>query len=437
LLRGFTAGAVVGLAVLAVMYIAAALFGFQPLPQALQQPLLNVMPGPVFGFLIDTLQHAGKVLEEFGIIVGLVVLAGLAGVAWVRFSGRGADAGADDAGEPADTGRRRFLTLGVGGVSLAVLGVRLIPGWAQAILHPAEAGLAGAQTSELTPVGHFYVVSKNFVDPAIDEASWRLRVDGRVSTPMTLDYAALKRLPPTTEVVTLECISNDVGGNLISTGSFTGVSLRELLRMAGAAAGATAVNFSANDGYTETLPLAVVNASPEILVAYELDGAPLGGTHGFPARILIPGRYGMKGPKWLERISVSDTAVGGYWEGEGWDMNAVVRTTSRIDVPTNGSFVRLSGAEIAGVAFAGKRGISAVELSFDGGRSWSNADLQAPLSPFTWTLWRKLWNPTSEGSYTVVVRARDGAGAVQASSTSGSFPAGSSGYHSIQVTVGR
>lgn len=411
------------------MYLAAALFGFQPLPEALQQPLLNVLPGPVFGFLIDTLQHAGKVLEELGILAGLVVLAGVAGAAWARLR-------TGPAGEP-DPGRRNLLLLGVGGVSVAVLGIRLVPGWAQSILHPAEGGLAGSLSPEVTPAGHFYVVSKNFADPSVSASGWRLAVTGLVESPVVLDYAALTSLPARTEYVTLECISNDVGGSLISTGRFTGVSLADLVDRARPRGGAVAVNFSAADGYTETLPLGVVRSSPEILVAYQLDGAPLPDAHGFPARMLIPGRYGMKGPKWLQKIALGPIPVGGYWEGEGWDQDAVVRTTSRIDLPANGSFLHLGAIEVGGVAFAGKRGVSAVEVSFDGGRSWSAADVQQPLSPFTWSLWRKLWTPRAEGSYTLVVRARDGQGALQSPSASGSFPAGASGYHSVQVTVGR
>ncbi|HEX6488326.1 MAG TPA: molybdopterin-dependent oxidoreductase [Candidatus Dormibacteraeota bacterium] len=418
-----------GLAILAVIYILAGLIGFPPLPEILQQPLLNILPGPVFGFLIDTLQHAGKVLEEFGIIVGLVVLAGAVGAVVARLRGAGAGAGAD-----ADPGRRDLMKVGVAGVSAAVLGVRLIPGWAQSVLHPAESGLGGI-SPEITPAGHFYVVSKNFQDPVLAADGWHLQVAGLVARPLTLDYQGLLRLPATTELVTMECISNDVGGDLISTGRFTGVSLRDLVQMADPQGGATAVNFSANDGYTETLPLAVVTQSPEILVAYMLDEAPLPTQHGFPARILIPGRYGMKGPKWLERVELAASPRGGYWEDEGWDHDAVVKTTSRIDTPAGGALVHLQPVVVGGVAFAGKRGISSVEVSFDGGHTWRAADVQPPLSAFTWNLWRTTWHPTAEGGYTLVVRARDGSGALQTPSGAGSFPSGASGYHSVQVTA--
>src|SRR5207302_244177 len=169
---------------------------------------------------------------------------------------------------------------------------------------------------EITPVQHFYLVSKNFQDPVVAASGWHLRVTGLVQRPLSLTYAALRQQPVTSEYVTLECISNNVGGALISTGKFTGVSLRDLLRAAGAQPGAAAVNFTAADGYTESLPLPVVLSSPEILVAYDLDGAALPTQHGFPARILIPGRYGMKGPKWLQQIDLAAQQRGGYWEEE-------------------------------------------------------------------------------------------------------------------------
>jgi DMSO/TMAO reductase YedYZ molybdopterin-dependent catalytic subunit len=253
---------------------------------------------------------------------------------------------------------------------------------------------------------------------------------------MTLDYAALKALPAATEYVTLECISNIVGGNQISTGLFTGVRLADLLSRAQPQPSATAVNFTAVDGYTETLPLAMVTSSPEILVVYELDGAALPTQHGYPARILIPGHYGMKGPKWLDQITLAATAHGGYWEDEGWDRQAVVRTMSRIDSPQDGATVRVGAVTVGGIAFAGKRGISMVELSTDGGSTWRPAEVQAPLSPFTWVQWRAVWHPTAQGAAALQVRATDGAGQLQSPGPAASFPAGSAGYHTARVSVG-
>jgi DMSO/TMAO reductase YedYZ molybdopterin-dependent catalytic subunit len=494
--RGGWAGLLGGLAAVATMYVAALLTGLRALPDLLQQPILALMPGPVFGFLIDNLQHAGKVIEEAGLIVTMVVAMGvlgaLAGVATVRFglpraglvaaalawvvvnvavlplAGQGllglgegvttpviwalvfvaywlawdfAWASGEGAAAPAavDLDRRRLMTWGplaIGAGSLALVGILKVPDWLRVIVAPPESGLAGP-APELTPVEHFYKVTKNFQDPVVQARGWSLKVTGMVTRPLTLSYQDLQAVPATTETVTMECISNDVGGELMSTGRFTGVPLRDLLTMAEVKPGAGAVNFRARDGYTESLPLSVVMATPEIMVVHQIDGGPLPDGHGFPARMIIPGRYGMKGPKWLEEIDVAASELGGFWEGQGWDTQAIIKTTSRIDTPAFGSVVHSGAVQVAGVAFAGTRGVQAVEWSADGGRTWSPADMKPPLSPLTWVLWTASWTPTGEGVRTLVVRARDGGGDVQTGQQAPSYPSGSSGYHSVQVTVGK
>src|SRR5579864_4573584 len=486
---GFAWGCIAGIALVALMYVAALVLGLRPLPQLLNQPILALMPGFVFGFLIDNLQHAGKVVEEFGLIVAMVVALGLLGSAaavaglrwksqyvplafaaagWVvvtaillPISGAGLFGLIDgpvtpiiwaalfavygvvlqmgSASPAIDPGRRRVLgslPLTIGAVSLGVLGYRLLPGWYQSIFNPPEAGLKGI-SPEITPVDNFYVVSKNFTDPVVDSSGWSLRVGGLVDKPFTLSYDQLRALPSTSQYVTLECVSNNVGGGLMSTGSFTGVTLRDLIAMAGPRARATWVAFGAVDGYSESIPLSLVQGAPEILVAYDLDGAPLPAGHGFPARMVIPGHYGMKGPKWLQTIDLVDHESGGYWEQQGWDHNAVVKTTARIDSPQDGAIVKLNPLSIAGVAYAGSRGIDKVEYSTDGGSTWQAAQLSAPLSQYTWVLWQAAWTPPSEGAYTLVVRATDGSGALQSTQSSASFPNGASGYHTIGVDVSR
>jgi hypothetical protein len=183
--------------------------------------------------------------------------------------------------------------------------------------------------------------------------------------------------------------------------------------------------------------MSLIQGAPEVLVAYDLDGAPLPEAHGFPARIVLPGHYGMKGPKWLDSIQLIDRETGGYWETQGWDHNAVVKTTSRFDVPRNNDIVKLGAISLSGVAFAGTRGVSKVEYSTDGGRSWAAADMKAPLSPLTWVLWSASWSPGSEGAYRLQVRATDGTGAMQDATGGSSFPDGASGYHTIQVSVAK
>ena len=491
--RGAAAGLAAGLALAAGMYLAALVAGLHPLPQLLQQPLLAALPGPVFGFLIDNLQHAGKVLEEFGLLLAMLaalaalgaahalvrrrwplpylglatgaagwaavvlVLLPLSGDGWLGLD-EGLTApllwailfavytvvlelgsGAGTSTAPADLDRRGFLgkaPLAVGGLSLAFLGLRLIPGWYSAVAHPPEAAGSGPPP-ELTPPGNFYVVSKNFQDPAVSASGWALKLSGAAGAPYQLSLQELRALASTSQVMTLECISNNVGGDLISTGLFTGVPLRDLLQRAQPRPEAAAVNFRARDGFTESLPLSLVLGAPEILVAHSLDGAPLATGHGFPARVLIPGHYGMKGPKWLDEITLAATEQGGYWEQQGWDRQAIVKTMARIDFPREGDVLRASAAAISGVAFAGTRGITAVEVSLDGGSSWAPAQLKPPLGRLTWTLWSFPWTPPGEGAYLLKVRARDGSGQLQTAQGAPSFPSGSSGYHAVHVNVGR
>ena len=489
--RGLVAGFLAGAVLVAAMYLLQILTGLKPLPQLLQQPLLDVMPGAVFGFLIDTLQHAGKPVEEAGLIVFLLVALSLLGGAYGWLRARRSDAhlalGVGAAGwlvvvavllpvsgdgffgldegpvtwllwgilfvaygmvlEPAyerwlaplppeaDPGRRRALRtipLAVAGGSLALLALEVAPGWYRAIF-AAPGGHAGP-TPEVTPVADFYVVSKNFSDPVVQASSWSLNVHGLVDKPIRLSLDALKAMPETTQYVTLECISNNVGGPQISTGQFSGPALRDVLALASPQSSATLVAFGSRDGYAESLPLSLVQASPEILVAHSLDGSPLPNQHGFPARILVPGHYGMKGPKWVEDIELTTGSRNGYWENQGWNPNALVKTMSRIDSPLEGAFLKAGVVTLSGIAFAGKRGISAVEYSVDGGRSWSPAELKSPLSELTWVLWSATWNATP-GQYTLLVRARDGGGALQPSNRAASYPDGSSGYHSVIVSV--
>ena len=492
-IRGFGSGVVAGLLLVALMYLAKLVIGTTPLPQLLQQPILAVMPGFVFGFLIDTLQHAGKVVEEAGLIVGMIVGLGFLGGAWawarkvwarpphalsfaaagwaivafvlLPISGDGflglnegptvplvwgllfaaygvvLQVGGDPASEApirADPGRRhllRLMPIGIAALSAGGLVSLLLPRWYQAVFTAPEAGLSGA-SPEITPVENFYVVSKNFTDPVVSEQGWSLKVGGLVHNPLHLSMADLRALPSVTEYVTLECVSNNVGGSLMSTGQFTGVRLHDLVSMADPQSTATHARFKARDGYTESLPLSLISSQPEILVAYALNGAPLPTGHGFPARILVPGHYGMKGPKWLDSIELASQDDGGYWESEGWDRIALVKTTARFDVPKDGDIAKVGEAvRLLGVAFAGARGISKVEYSADGGKNWWTADLGAPLSSLTWVLWNANWIPPQAGAYVLQVRAVDGTGAPQQPTASASYPSGASGYHTVRVDV--
>jgi DMSO/TMAO reductase YedYZ molybdopterin-dependent catalytic subunit len=489
-LRGFGWGCIAGVALVALMYLAGLFLALRPLPQLLNEPLLSLMPGPVFGFLIDSLQHAGKVVEEFGLILAMIASLGLLGAAssvaglrwrsqyvplafaavgWVvvvaaalPIGGAGLLGLSDGPATPIvwaalfavygvilqlgvetagaiDTGRRRLLSslpLTIGAVSVGLLAIRLLPDWYQAIFRSPESGLSGI-SPELTPIENFYIVSKNFTDPTVDGQGWHLSVGGLVDHPQKLSLDQLRALPGVTQYVTMECVSNNVGGALMSTGSFGGIRLVDLVAMAGPQAEAAWVAFTGRDGYSESIPLSLVQGAPEILVAYDLDGAPLPMGHGFPARMVIPGHYGMKGPKWLDKIDLVSEEARGYWEQQGWDHDAVVKTTARFDHPRDGDILKLGPLTLAGVAFAGTRGISKVDYSTDGGATWTAAPIKPPLSKLTWVLWQASWTPASEGPYQLAVRAVDGTGALQSSQASSSYPSGADGYHRVRVDVSK
>ncbi|HYZ03053.1 MAG TPA: molybdopterin-dependent oxidoreductase [Candidatus Binatia bacterium] len=498
--RAVLIGLAAGLAAVGAMELAGALGALRPLPDLLQGPVLAAMPGPVFGFMIDRLQHLGKVLEEIGLLLAMVVVLGAlavaalaladryrrtypraallafpvaALVAWLAVEvailpiggeglfGLGAGPGRliawavvfgiygagtailatsppapAPASGAADPVRRQLLALGITGAGLLVVGVTKVPGWVGTVATPPEGGQQGRLSPALTPVDRFYVVSKNFQDPHVDARTWSLSVGGLASSPQRWTLAQLRSLPAVTQTVTLECISNVVGGPQMSTGRFTGVPLRDVVARAQPQAAARAVTFHARDGYTESMWLSELNADPTILVAYLLDGQPLPDAHGYPARILVPGHYGMRGPKWLEQITLAQNREQGYWEQQGWNPDVDVRTTSRIDEPAEGAGLRRGLVTVAGVAFAGGRGISAVEWSTDGGQTWRPARVEAPLSPLTWVRWTADWQPDRDGGFRLTVRARDGGGRLQDQTQRESFPSGSSGWHSVNVTVG-
>jgi DMSO/TMAO reductase YedYZ molybdopterin-dependent catalytic subunit len=291
------------------------------------------------------------------------------------------------------------------------------------------------QTPETTRTDAFYYVSKNFVsDPKVDAGSWKLTVTGRVNTPLTLSYADLRALPAVEQFQTLECISNDVGGNLMSTARWTGASLANLLQRAGLMPAADSVIFRCADGYSDQLHLAQA-LGPRSLIAYDINGQRLPQAHGFPARLLVPGLYGMKNGKWLTSLEAASGSYDGYWEQRGWTREARVKLMARIDVPGADDVLLPRATVIAGVAFSGDQGIAEVQVSTDGGQTWSAAALRRPLAEQTWVLWEFPWTPMI-GTHVVVARAIDLMGRVQTPKDAPPLPDGASGYHAITVHVG-
>ena len=298
---------------------------------------------------------------------------------------------------------------------------------------PGDATFRGVRglTPRITSNDEFYVVDEEIIDPDIDPATWRLAVDGLVSRPLQLTYDELLRFPVVERYQTLECISNEVGGDLISTARWEGVALGGILDRAGVRSGAAEVVFRCAGGYSESLSIAQA-LDERTLLAVGMNGHVLPRAHGFPARVLSIGTYGMKNPKWVTGIEVVDRPYQGFWEQRGWNKLAMVKTGSRIDTPAGGTTVRGS-VPIAGVAFAADRGISRVEVSTDGGRSWQPALLETALSSSTWRRWLLRWEAAGSGQSRIVARAYDGRGVVQAAVVTPPHPDGATGYEAITV----
>ncbi len=292
-----------------------------------------------------------------------------------------------------------------------------------------------SQSIEITPTNQFYVVSKNlFSDPNVNVNGWSMRIDGAVEHPYTLNYSELLQQPMQTQYESLMCISNEVGGEYMSNAQWEGIRLETLLNKAGIKPGASKVVLHAVDDYSDSIHMAKA-LEPTTVVAVRMNGAQLPPGHGFPARLLVPGIYGMKHVKWINRIEVTNQDYQGYWQQRGWSDPAPLKMTSRIDTPKQNQHMEVGPRYIAGVAFSGNKGISEVDVSLDGGKTWQRATLKQPSSQMSWVLWQLNWNATG-GAHIIAVRAIDLEGNVQDPTTAPPQPDGSSGYHTINVTVG-
>ncbi|MFQ5907607.1 MAG: molybdopterin-dependent oxidoreductase [Thermoplasmata archaeon] len=289
---------------------------------------------------------------------------------------------------------------------------------------------------EVTPTGEFYVVTKNVADPVVDQASWRLVVEGLVATPRSYTYADLQARAQAVETITLECVSNEIGGDLISTARWEGVRLAALLEDADPDAKADWVAFTCADEYTVAIPRAKAEEATT-LVALGMNGVALPPNHGFPARVVVPDLYGMFSAKWLTRISLVEGEFLGFWQRKGWTNQGEIRPKVIIATPRPDAVVTPPVA-LGGVAFAGTKGVSRVEVSTDGGASWSPATLRTPpLSQLTWVLWTFDWNPPAGGSFRILARLVDGEGRPQEPTPAAPFPNGASGYDAIVLNVAR
>jgi DMSO/TMAO reductase YedYZ molybdopterin-dependent catalytic subunit len=286
---------------------------------------------------------------------------------------------------------------------------------------------------ELTPTEDFYRIDINTRRPSIEEADWQLEVAGLFDTPRTLTLEDIKSYPAVTQPITLSCISNRVGGDLIGTSNWTGIRLGEFLADLGIAPEAKELMIDAADGFFESV-MTEDMMDPRTLLVYGMNGETLAREHGFPLRIYIPNRYGMKQPKWIVRITAVEEPVMGYWVVRGWSHEAKPQIVSVIDNVAKDEPDPEGRIPIGGIAWAGDRGIKKVEIQVDDG-NWVEAVLRTPpLSPLTWVQWRLDWQP-DPGKHTFTVRATDGEGSLQIVEESGVRPDGATGYHSVDVRI--
>jgi DMSO/TMAO reductase YedYZ molybdopterin-dependent catalytic subunit len=300
----------------------------------------------------------------------------------------------------------------------------------------------GTLAPEITSNQDFYVVTKNAVaDPVLDANTWRLVIDGEVENPVQVDYATLKALPAVEVTKTLECISNLTAGcsmasfgcDLISTAVWRGARIKDVLDLAGGLKGNVAdVVFVASDEFSSSLPPDAV-LDPDALIVYEMNGEVLPREHGYPARVVVPGRYGMKNPKWVVGIRPMSQPFADWYQQRGWSKDGFVKTMSRIDVPADGAGLAPGPQRAAGIAYAGSRGIRQVELSTDGGATWQVAALLDPAAgKDIMVRWLAMFQ-MADAPMTLVVRATDGTGAVQTDDFGLPAPDGGWGQDSIQV----
>jgi DMSO/TMAO reductase YedYZ molybdopterin-dependent catalytic subunit len=314
---------------------------------------------------------------------------------------------------------------------------------------------------EVTPTELFYRIDISPIIPAVNAQTWRLSVNGLVDNPIEITYEELKAMPSVEQFSTLGCVSNKVGGDLISNAIWKGVPLRNLLEQAKIKQGAEYIVFRCFDGYDVGIPLEKGLEDGTIL-AYDMNRETLTPAHGFPVRAIVPNIYGMMNAKWITEIEIVDYVYEGFWQRKGWSNTARINTLSSIVIPgsapittrfrgflpagpnlagssnsTSSSSFSPSGrtTTVGGIAFAGTRGISKVQVSLDNGLTWKDASIKEPLSPYSWVMWAAELNiPTEQKKeHKLTVRATDKTGNVQTSAIREPFPDGSTGYQMINI----
>lgn len=355
-------------------------------------------------------------------------------------------------GVPADQGRRRFVALATAGGAAAVVAggigrylvtripaspVTGIPAADVTVPPPPSAssldvpGISPLVTSNET----FYRIDTALVVPRIDQRTWTMRIHGMVDREVELTYDDLLGMDLVEQYVTLACVSNEVGGDLIGNAKWTGVRLTELLDQAGVHQGASQIVGRAVDNWTAGFPTELAFDGREPMVAIGMNDEPLPLTHGFPARIIVPGLYGyVSATKWLSDIELTTwEGFDAYWVPRGWAKEGPIKMHSRIDVPKPRVEVAAGAVDVAGVAWAPLEGVDSVEIRVDNGE-WMPAEVATPLSSKTWAQWRARPD-LAAGNRVIEVRVIDGVGNIQTSEGSPPRPDGATGHHRVIVSV--
>ena len=300
----------------------------------------------------------------------------------------------------------------------------------------------------VTPAASFYLIDTALQSPRVDVNSWKLSIKGAVDNPIEMTYKDLVNMSTRESDITLSCVSNPVGGGLVSNGRWTGVMLSDVLAEAGVSrdkitrASQQLVGRSV-DGFTAGFRTEIALDGREALVAFGLNGSELPVKHGYPVRLVVPGLYGyISATKWLSEIELTNWNFDAYWIQRTWTKEGPVKTQSRIDTVRDGDQLSAGRIPIGGIAWAPHRGIERVEVSTDGGESWNVARSANQLDVDTWRQYVYEWD-ARPGEYTLQVRATDGEGETQTATERPPHGApsgaggtdGATGYHTIGVTV--
>ncbi|SMH46475.1 DMSO/TMAO reductase YedYZ, molybdopterin-dependent catalytic subunit [Rathayibacter oskolensis] len=432
----------------AVLSVAAGLLEYRKPPLGVL--VLAVVAG--LGALAAVTREGASGLAAAPSVVGMIVGAAFLRGAAARLRGW------EEEPATGTTDRRSFLRLvGIAGAAAVVVGVgaRMVTAASSAVTAVREAVKlpAPASTAPAVPAGavlddiegitpfqtsnaDFYRIDTALSVPSVDPADWSLRITGMVEEEVTITWDELLALPLEEHLVTLSCVSNEVGGDLIGTALWLGYPIRELLARARPTAGADMVLSRSVDGFTASSPLEVLQDEGRAsIVAVGMNGEPLPVEHGFPARLVVPGLYGyVSATKWVTELKVTTFADDlAYWSTRGWTERGPIKIESRIDVPRQGQAVAAGTVAVAGVAWAPHTGISAVEVQVDGG-AWQPARLADAVTADTWIQWVYEWEAIA-GDHVLLVRATDSEGQVQTSEEAPPAPDGASGWHLRTVTV--